>query len=156
MKLVTFQSDEERQAGVFNGEVVVPLATVDPSFAGVSVKQALSRLKELEAKVSGINWDLGLSNAKLVAPISEPEKIICIGLNYADHAAESNSPIPEEPVVFNKFPTALHGPNENIELPPQSDSVDYEAELVVVIGKEGKNIPESILLFTLKTALRYS
>ena len=65
---------------------------------------------------------------------SIPQKIICIGLNYADHAAETGATVGDEPVVFNKFPTCLRGPDDQIELPPESSEVDYEAELVVVIG----------------------
>ena len=70
-----------------------------------------------------------------------PGKVICIGLNYADHAAESGAEIPSEPVVFNKFTTALRADGQAIELPAASNEVDYEAELVVVIGKEAKNVP---------------
>jgi 2-keto-4-pentenoate hydratase/2-oxohepta-3-ene-1,7-dioic acid hydratase in catechol pathway len=80
------------------------------------------------------------SSVQLTSPVPDPEKIICIGLNYADHAAESGSAIPSEPVVFNKFPTAARGHGETIILPKQSEQVDYEAELVVVIGRGGRNI----------------
>jgi 2-keto-4-pentenoate hydratase/2-oxohepta-3-ene-1,7-dioic acid hydratase in catechol pathway len=80
---------------------------------------------------------------KLAAPVPDPEKVICIGLNYRDHAAESGMAIPKEPVVFSKFPTALIGPDQEIRLPKVSNEVDYEAELVVVIGREGRHIPKS-------------
>lgn len=78
---------------------------------------------------------------KLLAPVAPPA-IYCIGLNYRQHAAESNLPIPEFPVVFMKAPTAVQNPNDPILLPRRlrSDQVDYEAELAVVIGKKGKNI----------------
>lgn len=79
--------------------------------------------------------------APLLAPIPDPEKIICIGLNYADHAAESGAKVPAEPVVFNKFPTAICGPDAEIVLPRLSSQVDYEAELVVIIGRTGRAIP---------------
>lgn len=74
-------------------------------------------------------------------PVRAPQKIICLGLNYRDHAIESNMPIPEEPVLFSKFASALIGHCAPIELPPVSQQVDYEAELVVVIGKRGRDIP---------------
>src|SRR5262249_4451453 len=77
---------------------------------------------------------------KLLAPIQAPDKVICIGLNYRDHAAESGMEPPPEPVVFNKFPQSVIGPDEPIRLPPACQNVDYEAELVAVIGKRGKNI----------------
>jgi len=74
-------------------------------------------------------------------PVVAPSKIICIGLNYADHASETGAETPTLPVVFSKFPTALIGHREPIRLPAISEKVDYEAELVVVIGKSGRNIP---------------
>lgn len=80
---------------------------------------------------------------ELLAPISNPGKVICIGLNYRDHATETGAAIPTEPVVFNKFPEAIIGPNQNVVLPRVSHQVDYEAELVVVIGRAGKNVPEA-------------
>ncbi len=80
---------------------------------------------------------------RLLPPIPTPEKIICIGLNYRDHAIETGSRIPSQPVVFNKFATALIGHGDQIQLPCVSNQVDYEAELVVVIGRTGKNVPES-------------
>jgi 2-keto-4-pentenoate hydratase/2-oxohepta-3-ene-1,7-dioic acid hydratase in catechol pathway len=76
------------------------------------------------------------------APITRPSKIICLGLNYRDHAIESGAKIPTEPVVFSKYPTAVIGPNAPIKLPPDSQEVDFEAELVFVIGRGGRNIPE--------------
>jgi len=80
---------------------------------------------------------------KLLAPIPKPGKVICIGLNYRDHAEESGQPIPTEPVCFGKFSHAVVGPEATILLPRVAEKVDYEAELVVVVGKRGKNIPES-------------
>ncbi|MBM4074861.1 MAG: fumarylacetoacetate hydrolase, partial [Planctomycetes bacterium] len=80
---------------------------------------------------------------KLLAPILEPSKVLCIGLNYRDHALDINSPIPTEPVVFNKFPQSVIGPEATVELPSIAREVDYEAELVVVIGTKGKNISKS-------------
>jgi 2-keto-4-pentenoate hydratase/2-oxohepta-3-ene-1,7-dioic acid hydratase in catechol pathway len=77
---------------------------------------------------------------QLLPPVPPPEKIICIGLNYRDHAIETGSPIPELPVVFSKFGTALIGHGGTIQLPSISEQVDYEAELVVVIGKPAKNV----------------
>src|SRR5262245_4211882 len=81
------------------------------------------------------------TSAKLLAPILDPPKVLCIGLNYRDHAAETGAPIPREPVVFCKFQTAIIGPEEPIVLPKVSQKVDFEAELVLVIGKGGRDIP---------------
>ena len=77
---------------------------------------------------------------RLLAPIANPSKVICIGLNYRDHALETNSPIPSEPVVFNKFPQAVVGPDDAVVLPAVAHEVDYEAELVVIVGKQGRRI----------------
>jgi 2-keto-4-pentenoate hydratase/2-oxohepta-3-ene-1,7-dioic acid hydratase in catechol pathway len=78
---------------------------------------------------------------KLLPPVPKPSKILCIGLNYADHAREGGKAIPVEPVLFAKFPNTLIAHGEPIKLPKVANKVDYEAELVVVIGKRGKNIP---------------
>lgn len=77
---------------------------------------------------------------KLLAPVPDARKVICVGLNYADHARESGATPPDEPVLFNKFPTALRGHGEPIVLPRVSQEVDFEAELVVVIGRAGRHI----------------
>ncbi len=79
----------------------------------------------------------------LLAPIPRPPKIICIGLNYLDHARESNLAVPETPTMFAKFPTSVIGPGQPIILPKHSTKPDYEAELAVVIGKSGRYIPEA-------------
>jgi 2-keto-4-pentenoate hydratase/2-oxohepta-3-ene-1,7-dioic acid hydratase in catechol pathway len=79
---------------------------------------------------------------RLRAPLARPPKIICIGLNYRDHAEESNLPIPQVPTVFTKFNTAVIGPMDPIVLPKSSTQPDYEAEFAVVIGRGGRHIKE--------------
>lgn len=74
------------------------------------------------------------------APIPHPGKVLCIGLNYRDHAVETGAKIPTEPVVFSKFTTAVVGPEDEIVLPSVAKQVDYEAELVAVIGRRGRRI----------------
>ena len=91
-----------------------------------------------EAK--GMGWLIPAKDAYWFAPVPRPGKLICIGLNYRDHAAESNMPIPKEPVVFSKFSTAVIAPGEPVVLPPTSTQVDYEAELAVVIGRRAKGV----------------
>jgi len=78
----------------------------------------------------------------LKAPIYDPEKIICVGLNYMDHAIESNLPVPENPVLFPKYRNTIIATNEGIKKPRETQQLDYEVELVLVIGKEGRRIPE--------------
>jgi len=81
-----------------------------------------------------------LSSVKILAPIASPPKIICLGLNYRDHAAEQNAPLPDEPIIFMKPRTAVIGSDEPIVKPAFVKELDYEAELGVVIGKRGKDI----------------
>ena len=81
-----------------------------------------------------------LLEGRLLAPIPDPQKVICIGLNYRDHAAESGMAIPTEPICFSKFSQSVVGPDALVRLPAVCTQVDYEAELVVVIGRRAKNI----------------
>lgn len=82
-----------------------------------------------------------LETSRLGAPSPRPRQVVGIGLNYADHAAEANIPLPERPVVFTKFASSVTGPDVDVRLP--GETVDWEAELVIVIGSGGRDIPES-------------
>jgi 2-keto-4-pentenoate hydratase/2-oxohepta-3-ene-1,7-dioic acid hydratase in catechol pathway len=84
-----------------------------------------------------------ISAASLLAPIAFPSKIICLGLNYIDHAAETNTAVPDEPVIFMKPHTTIIGPNQSILKPSFVKRLDYEGELAIVMGKKAKNIPVS-------------
>ncbi|OYR41983.1 fumarylacetoacetate hydrolase family protein [Halorubrum sp. Eb13] len=81
------------------------------------------------------------------APVSDPEKVVCVGLNYRDHAEEGDNPIPDEPVLFSKFPTSVAGPEDAVTWDPDlTQKVDYEAELVAVIGEEARRVdPEEAM-----------
>src|ERR1700749_3575116 len=83
-----------------------------------------------------------LDQVQLTAPVPRPSKIICIGLNYRDHAAETGQDLPTRPTVFAKFPTTLTGPYDPIVLPALSQAVDYEGELGVVIGRQARFVAE--------------
>jgi 2-keto-4-pentenoate hydratase/2-oxohepta-3-ene-1,7-dioic acid hydratase in catechol pathway len=83
-----------------------------------------------------------LRDAKLLAPLPRPGKIICVGRNYAEHARERGGEVPTQPIFFLKSNNTLCGPGDAIVIPPVTSQVDYEAEMAVVIGKGGKNIPE--------------
>jgi 2-keto-4-pentenoate hydratase/2-oxohepta-3-ene-1,7-dioic acid hydratase in catechol pathway len=83
---------------------------------------------------------------ELCAPVPRPGKILCVGLNYKDHAAESNSPLPERPLLFSKFPTCVTAPGGTIRIPRGSEKVDYEAELGVVIGRRAARVPAASAL----------
>lgn len=82
------------------------------------------------------------SGSRLGAPVSRPSKIVCIGLNYIDHARETNSKPPTEPVIFLKSTTAIVGPFDDVVIPPGSEKTDWEVELAIVIGKKARHIRE--------------
>ncbi|WP_144925135.1 fumarylacetoacetate hydrolase family protein [Halorubrum salsamenti] len=81
------------------------------------------------------------------APVTAPGKVVCVGLNYRDHAEEGDNPIPDEPVLFSKFPTSVTGPEDAVSWDPDlTEQVDYEAELVAVIGEEARRVdPEEAM-----------
>lgn len=105
-----------------------------------STRELIIRWKELQSRIVSLIKKLGPSDQplELLCPLDTPGKILCIGLNYRDHAIETNAPIPEEPIVFSKAPSSLIGPEDPIEIPSISQQVDYEAELVVVVGERLK------------------
>ena len=74
--------------------------------------------------------------------MTRPDKVICIGMNYKDHCEEQNAPVPSEPVVFNKFPSCIVGPTDDLPYPDATNELDWEVELAIVIGKKAKGVPE--------------
>jgi 2-keto-4-pentenoate hydratase/2-oxohepta-3-ene-1,7-dioic acid hydratase in catechol pathway len=97
----------------------------DPIYAGVSKTGAVTQL----------------SDVRLLAPVIPRSKVVCIGKNYADHAAEMDSEVPTEPIIFLKPNTSVIGPNDTIVWPSMSERVDHEAELAIVIGRICKDVP---------------
>ena len=93
-------------------------------------------------KIDPCSLPLVSGSPRIGACVGQVGKFICIGLNYADHAAESGLDVPSEPVVFSKWTSAICGPNDNVEIPRDSTKTDWEVELGVVIGKGGRNIDE--------------
>jgi len=145
MRLVTFEANGARRVGVERKDGIVDLKAVDRGLPGdmrslldggsVALDRAQSAA-DLATSAAVLPKD----SVKLRAPISDPRKIVCIGLNYLDHAKESGAAVPPEPIMFSKYPTAIVGPGDNIEVPSVSKETDYECELVVVIGKRGRHI----------------
>src|SRR5262249_11796166 len=105
---------------------------------------ALAAARQAAERTDAITYEA--TKTRFYAPVHDPRKIVCIGLNYKDHAAESGAAIPREPILFSKCATALIGHGEAIVLPPVSQEVDYEAELVIVIGKRGRHIPAALAM----------
>ena len=143
MKLATFTTGATPQLGCVVGDRIVPLNQAAPGFPNdmiglISTWQTFER--EARRILDAGKDAIPLSEARLLAPIRRPGKIMAIGLNYADHIAESNMPTPADQVWFSKAATATNGPNDPIHVPEVSQALDYEAELVAVIGAGGRHI----------------
>src|SRR5438876_550026 len=143
MKFVTFKRDGLAEPGVLRNNDVVSLrgagfaTMLDVIAGGVAARPRIEDwvLKPDTSSVAS------LARVRLLAPILHPPKIICVGLNYRDHAIESNMEIPKVPTIFSKYSTAVIGPGDAIRLPRLSTKPDYEAEMAVIIGKGGRYIP---------------
>jgi 2-keto-4-pentenoate hydratase/2-oxohepta-3-ene-1,7-dioic acid hydratase in catechol pathway len=144
MKLATFAHGGEPELGLVQGERVTSLSRAAPRLA-VDMIDLIGRWPQIEAEVRRIESEgsaesFGLDEVRLLAPIRRPGKIMAIGLNYADHIAESGMPKPERQVWFSKAPSATNAPHGEIQIPLVSQTVDYEAELVAVVGEGGRHI----------------
>ncbi|UQY36074.1 ureidoglycolate lyase [Pseudomonas fulva] len=95
------------------------------------------------AQIDPASLPVVAGNPRIGACVGQVGKFVCIGLNYADHAAESGMDVPEEPIIFNKWTSAICGPNDAVEIPRGSTKTDWEVELGVVIGKGGRYIDEA-------------
>ncbi len=139
MKLVTFvRPGGLPEPGVLEGDQIKTLAGAGFSCVVSIIAGGAAAL----AKVAAADTPrVAASGVKLMSPIPRPPKIICVGLNYRDHAIESNMAIPTTPTIFCKFATSVIGQGDTIVLPKASTQPDYEAEFAVVIGKGGRHIP---------------
>lgn len=143
MKFVTFHGANGRaEAGVLAADSVVSLAAAGFAdmiavLAGGEASRAKIESFVSHAPAASI---FPLASVKLLAPIPRPPKLICIGLNYRDHAAETHQELPKVPTVFAKFSNVVIGPGDSIVLPTISRKPDYEAEFMFVIGTGGRNI----------------
>jgi 2-keto-4-pentenoate hydratase/2-oxohepta-3-ene-1,7-dioic acid hydratase in catechol pathway len=157
MKLLTFIQDNAYKLGIQTDRGVVNVEAAAAQFAAANVPsnvhavieggdaaiQTLSSLTDralTEAGAGGAAYLLDETKLELGPCVTNPNKIICVGLNYRKHAEETNAPIPEYPILFNKFNNTLNGHGHDVELPKASEKVDYEAELVIVIGKKSKYV----------------
>jgi acylpyruvate hydrolase len=139
VRLLTYDDGSGPQAGVQLERELVPVAALGApagSLRGLLHALDADGLAGLQARASDAEDRVALADVRLLAPVPDPEKIICLGLNYRDHAAEAGQEIPAAPMWFAKFANSLIGSGEPIALPPaHADHVDYEAELAVVIGR---------------------
>jgi 2-keto-4-pentenoate hydratase/2-oxohepta-3-ene-1,7-dioic acid hydratase in catechol pathway len=144
MRLVTLHTPAGLRAAVRHDDHYVDLHGTDVAFPA-SMRQLLAAGPEVlaHARRAGKRPDavrVPVATARVAGPVPDPQKIICLGLNYRDHAAETGAALPREPILFAKYPTAIIGPGESIVLPAVSSEVDYEAELVIVVGKRGRHL----------------
>jgi 2-keto-4-pentenoate hydratase/2-oxohepta-3-ene-1,7-dioic acid hydratase in catechol pathway len=145
VRLLTYDDGSGSQAGIQLGQELVPVAALGAPAASLrGLLHALDAdgLAELAARAGNADARVALADVRLLAPVPDPEKIVCLGLNYRDHAAEAGQEIPAAPMWFAKFANSLIGSGEPIVLPPaHAEHVDYEAELAVVIGRAALRVP---------------
>jgi len=132
VRYVTFEHAGRRRIGRVEGELVQPLD--GPAELGRDTSA------EVLAGLAPVGQPVARETVRLLPVVPNPDKIVCVGLNYHAHVGETGRDLPTYPVLFTKFASSLVGPSDEIVLPPESTQVDYEAELVVVIGKAGRRI----------------
>jgi ureidoglycolate lyase/2,4-diketo-3-deoxy-L-fuconate hydrolase len=141
MKLLRHGAPGQEKPGILDrNHAIRDLSGVIDDVAGATLlPDALQRLRQLDIE----SLPIVSAQERIGACVGRIGKFICIGLNYADHAAESNLPVPAEPVVFSKWTSAVVGPNDDVRIPRGSQKTDWEVELGVVIGKGGAYIDEA-------------
>jgi acylpyruvate hydrolase len=144
VRLLSIQTSDGPAAAVQLGDEVVAVSELDaPSdtVRGLLATLDADGLRQLADRAAQADRRVALTDVALNAPVTDPQKIICIGLNYRDHAAETGQEIPTAPMWFAKFANSLIGSGEAIVLPPaHAEHVDYEAELALVIGRQAKDV----------------
>jgi 2-keto-4-pentenoate hydratase/2-oxohepta-3-ene-1,7-dioic acid hydratase in catechol pathway len=144
MKFLSFSKGDVQTFGAVVGDGVVDLGARHLELADLREAIRTDRLGELAAEASAANADCTLDEISYLPTIPNPEKVICIGVNYANRNAEykDGSEAPKYPSVFMRTRESLTGHEQPLMDPPESDQLDYEGEIVIVIGKEGRRIPE--------------
>jgi 2-keto-4-pentenoate hydratase/2-oxohepta-3-ene-1,7-dioic acid hydratase in catechol pathway len=141
MKLIRFGEPGKEKPGIINEDkwydVSAFVKNYDEDFFA---NDGIEQLKNIVAENDLPQID---ANQRLGCPVYKPSKVICIGLNYAKHAKETNAPIPKEPIIFFKATTSVSGPNDDIIIPKNSVKTDWEVELAVVIGKRASYVEEN-------------
>jgi 2,4-diketo-3-deoxy-L-fuconate hydrolase len=143
MKLIRWMNGNKPATGIILNDEYVDTSSFGEDYNEVFFEnEGLDRLQKfVESNKDGLpklSQDIHLAS-----PIARPSKIVCIGLNYADHAKETNAQIPKEPIIFFKSTTALIGPNDDVVIPKNSKKTDWEVELAIVIGKKASYVEES-------------
>ncbi|PUE62129.1 5-carboxymethyl-2-hydroxymuconate isomerase [Limnohabitans sp. Rim8] len=147
MKLVSYiqhgADGNKTSYGALEGDRLVDLSTREaPSLRRALATEGVEGLRQ-RLKASPNDAGVPVSSVQLLPPIPDPEKILCIGLNYFQHAQEVNMQVPLNPSVFVRYPNSFVGQGQPVLRPPESEQFDYEAEMAVVIGRGGRRIPEA-------------
>ena len=143
MKLIRFGNPGQEKPGVLaDGKLLDLSAHFDDYNEAFFAEDGLNRLQDVIREL-GTDLPELPAGVRLGAPVARPSQIVCIGLNYIDHATETNATPPSEPVIFMKASSALVGPYDNVIIPRGSEKTDWEVELAVVIGKKASYVEES-------------
>ena len=160
MRLVSFHTEDGPAAAVQIAEELVPVSALDAPATNVrGLLEALDAdgLRDLGRRTEITDARISLSDVTLHAPITDPEKIVCLGLNYRDHAEETGQEIPSAPMWFAKFANSLSGSGQDIVLPAaHAEYVDYEAELALVIGRRARNVSAEDALSHIAGAMAFN
>lgn len=142
MKLLRFGEAGKEKPGVLLNNEIVDVSSFGEDFGEIFFTN--DGIKRLSAWLSSKESTLPRAprNVRIGAPFTRPSKIVCVGLNYSKHAAESKMPLPSEPILFFKSTTSFTGPNEEVVIPKNSKKTDWEVELAVVIGKKASYVEE--------------
>lgn len=142
MKLATFTHGGSTRIGVADGDEMVDLSASVPDLPREMVAFLEAGSDAMEAARAAVSngTRIPLADVHLEAPITRPPKFLAVGLNYADHVAESGMETPEHPTIFNKQSTCVTGPTDPVHVPRASHVLDYEGELGIVIGRRGRHV----------------
>ncbi|MDQ2658679.1 MAG: fumarylacetoacetate hydrolase family protein [Bacteroidota bacterium] len=143
MKLLRFGDAGKEKPGILLNDEIIDVSSFGEDFGEVFfTNDGITRLAAwFESKKSSLPRIS--ANTRLGSPFTRPSKIVCVGLNYSKHAAESKMPLPKEPILFFKSTTSFTGPNEEVIIPKNSQKTDWEVELGVVIGKRASYVDEA-------------
>lgn len=148
MRYVTYEKDGQPLLGALSGDKIINIQKLLPG-APATMRDLIAADAKTQNNIakavadSAADDHLSLSDTHLLPPVTDPGKIICLGLNYADHAKEGGHAIPDYPAMFMRCTTSMIGPNDPMILPNCSEQLDWEAELTIVIGKRCRHVKKS-------------